>query len=917
MWRIILSSIIVFSITTTTRANIALTANDHFLTEPIELKKTEEIIIGISYHESSIEVKYDLSLSAFGGTLSSCDDIEEPNIAIVDYATGYLFKFSEQFEGLAIISLITNKPMMIDDYEVEPGTSIYQLVLFEPVESEYYIAFGLGFVAPVDPEPEIQPAPSMEMAAVESIGGGAMAMSSGPPRYRYFDNPWECPDLSNNNKVDLPDFALFSQNWLETAPGLKGDFNRDNDVDITDLAHFISYWLYDTDCPDIIYVKDNTPAGDDGQSWDTAYDELYTALSNSDSNSQIWVAEGTYYPDSSGLIDPRNAIFTLVEEAEVYGGFAGTENFLDQRNPFENETILSGDLSNNGLPDFANRTDNSYNVVASGVNAVLDGVTIQAGYNADIANGAGAGLYINSDMGVKNCCVKDNWANTFGGGVYIENSAVTLANCLVIDNISYNRAGVSAEYNSENESDELEIINVTICNNLAINNSGYLSGGGIYIYHNTNASIKNSIIWDNYLYYNSSYYYDDIVAVADPGDMPVVSYTDYYNADGIADGGNNIAVDPYFIDAANGDYHLESIIGRWDNVTSSWVTDNYHSFCVDAGDPADSIGFEPTPNGGTINMGYYGGTKYASKNEAVGNFQVTITPQDAINEGAIWRLYRKIDTTYYACDDSWHNSGETIEHLPTGNNYYIAVKDIEGYVPEPDSTYFSAIEAFILDASYAISAGSNSETVNYVAATYLYVSTDGNNDNTGNDPDAAYRTIQYAIDRSYGSVIYVNSVTYTENVDLDRVIRVEGYNGKPIITGGSGNCSTVSLTANAILKNFVITGGDGDNGGGMYIACGAATIRECDIRNNNAGIRGGGVYCQGTSSNVQFISCTIGTLGANSAYDWNIGGYSSSHHSAEMHFDNINTAPMFTNCSIRGGSDLYANPYCDWPTKIW
>jgi len=304
-------------------------------------------------------------------------------------------------------------------------------------------------------------------------------------------------------------------------------------------------------------------------------------------------------------------------------------------------------------------------------------------------------------------------------------------------------------------------------------------------------------------------------------------------------------------------------------------------------------------------------TKYASKNEALGSFQVTITPPEAIIEGAIWRLYRKIGTTYYVCDGSWHNSGETIEHLPTGNNYYIAVKDIEGYVPEPDGTYQSIIEAYILDASYAISAGSNPETVNYVGATRLYVSTYGSNDNTGNDPDAAYRTIQYAIDKSYGNVVYVKSGTYTENVDLDRAIRVEGYDGKPIITGGSGNYSTVSITANAILKNFVITGGDGDNGGGMYISWGSATIRDCDIRNNNAGIKGGGIYCQGTSSNVVFLQCTFGTIFANKVNS------NSMHHSAEMYFDNINTAPTFNSCQIRGGTDLYANPYCDWPTKVW
>ncbi len=50
---------------------------------------------------------------------------------------------------------------------------------------------------------------------------------------------------------------------------------------------------------------------------------------------------------------------------------------------------------------------------------------------------------------------------------------------------------------------------------------------------------------------------------------------------------------------------------------SGWVTDTSHSICIDAGDPGESVNFEPTPNGGIINMGYYGGTGYASKNEGI------------------------------------------------------------------------------------------------------------------------------------------------------------------------------------------------------------------------------------------------------------------------------------------------------------
>ena len=48
----------------------------------------------------------------------------------------------------------------------------------------------------------------------------------------------------------------------------------------------------------------------------------------------------------------------LAEGVEVYGGFAGTETLLSERNPAANITILSGDIGTLGDP-----SDNCYHVV--------------------------------------------------------------------------------------------------------------------------------------------------------------------------------------------------------------------------------------------------------------------------------------------------------------------------------------------------------------------------------------------------------------------------------------------------------------------------------------------------------------------------------------------------------------------------
>ena len=75
----------------------------------------------------------------------------------------------------------------------------------------------------------------------------------------------------------------------------------------------------------------------------------------------------------------------------------------------------------------------------------------------------------------------------------------------------------------------------------------------------------------------------------------------------------NISENPLFADAKRGDYHLKSKAGRWDSNSGSWVVDEVTSPCIDAGDWATPVGFEPFPNGGRINMGAFGGTAEASK----------------------------------------------------------------------------------------------------------------------------------------------------------------------------------------------------------------------------------------------------------------------------------------------------------------
>lgn len=216
----------------------------------------------------------------------------------------------------------------------------------------------------------------------------------------------------------------------------------------------------------VIYV---TPGGaGDGSSWANATD-LIAALNNATpgvgETVELWVAAGTYTPTTTDP-DLRTATFTLKEGVAIYGGFAGTETQLSQRNWVTNVVTLSGDI---GTPD--DNADNSYHVVTGGVSgATLDGVTITGG-KADGGNphGNGGGVYNYSGSPIlTNVFISGNEANWGGGGIYTANggSDPILTNVTLSGNTAAYGGGIAIQYGSP------KLFNTRISDNTAS------SGGG-------------------------------------------------------------------------------------------------------------------------------------------------------------------------------------------------------------------------------------------------------------------------------------------------------------------------------------------------------------------------------------------------------------------------------------------------------
>ena len=127
---------------------------------------------------------------------------------------------------------------------------------------------------------------------------------------------------------------------------------------------------------------------------------------------------------------------------------------------------------------------------------------------------------------------------------------------------------------------------------------------GIAAYENSNPNISNCILWNNK---DGDLFQCEVRYSCLEGDVP---------------GRGNINVNPLFVDAAGGDYHLKSEGWRWNMNSETWTYDNVTSRCIDAGDPTSPLGDEPMsaprdPNNEYginlyINMGAYGGTCQAS-----------------------------------------------------------------------------------------------------------------------------------------------------------------------------------------------------------------------------------------------------------------------------------------------------------------
>ena len=339
----------------------------------------------------------------------------------------------------------------------------------------------------------------------------------------------------------------------------------------------------------VIYVDADAAGVNDGSSWADANIDLQPALAAASNGDEIWVAEGTYEPTSG---TDRMISFALAVGVAVYGGFAGVETALGDRDPAANVTILSGDIRTPGVI-----TDNSYHVVVGASDATLDGFTMTGGNaNGESREKCGAGIYNDTVVSLKiaNCTFSANSA-CFGGGIYNEFSSPIVTGCTFLGNGAYLGGGM---YNFNGSSPS--VTNCTFSGNSAglyggamhnaacssppvtnctfSGNRAY-SGGGMYDFngsspsvtnctfagnsagdsgggmnnHGSSPSVTNSVFWGDSAPAGPEIYDD-----ASSGASSVVTHS---NVLGGHAGTRNIDADPFYVDADGAD----KVAGTYDD----------------------------------------------------------------------------------------------------------------------------------------------------------------------------------------------------------------------------------------------------------------------------------------------------------------------------------------------------------------
>lgn len=331
------------------------------------------------------------------------------------------------------------------------------------------------------------------------------------------------------------------------------------------------------------YVRTNGSDANDGSTWANAKQTIATAtVVTAGPAGEIWVAKGTYTDNVS-----------VPNGVTIYGGFAGTESALSERDFRANPTIVQS-LGLGAVFDVT--------AAGSGPDTGVDGFAITGGTGYPVTgplgvpHTEGGGIYVNAaNPIIQNCTLTGNTA-TAGGAISVTNASATVRNNTISGNTAPAIAGLAGRGGGVylSAADGTVLAGNIVHNNAATGSTSTntasfggalaVGGGAPAIVNNTFASNSSPAGQGDIAILNASPVLTNNIiantaAIASIGGTPVFSHNDYVPGAAVLNqipdpsGTNgNISADPQLVNASAGDMHISPASPCLDTGDSSAAT---------------------------------------------------------------------------------------------------------------------------------------------------------------------------------------------------------------------------------------------------------------------------------------------------------------------------------------------------------
>ena len=359
-----------------------------------------------------------------------------------------------------------------------------------------------------------------------------------------------------------------------------------------------------------IYVDKDATGSGTGTSWANAFIAIQPAITNATSGDELWIAEGMY----AGAV-------TCKSNVAVYGGFAGTESTLNQRDYTSHITIIGGGAPTITAAKFSTLsglTITGGGVYCSRCHPLIEHCVFTNNFETNALDLETTGEWDGGTMNVTDCLFYNNVCRAInhnastgyftgphpldverckfisndtgvsedGGAIFStkDTAALTVKNCLFVGNKALNYGGAIGQTYGGGVGTTGLVVNCTFYKNSAGTAGNAIAMGWVSSGGGDTAPCcvryQNCIIWGTnlnqiYLFYYSEADRDHCCLQNGEGSIYIK------NGEGISpDDGGNITADPQFVNPSGAD----GITGTLD--------DNLHvqasSPTIDAGTSQDA-----------------------------------------------------------------------------------------------------------------------------------------------------------------------------------------------------------------------------------------------------------------------------------------------------------------------------------------